>query len=60
LTDELLEEFEPDIEQITLIPSDDGRFEVEINGELVYSKLSNGRHAQAGEVAGLVRRKLQG
>jgi selenoprotein W-related protein len=54
-----LEEFEPDIEQITLIPSDDGRFEVEINGDLVYSKLENGRHAQPGEVVGIVKKKLQ-
>jgi selenoprotein W-related protein len=60
LTTELLNEFEPDIEQITLIPSSDGRFEVEVDGALVYSKMETGRHASPGEVVGLVRTKLKG
>ncbi len=60
MTDELLNEFEPDIEQITLIPSNDGRFEVEFDGRLIYSKLETGRHAEQGEVAGLVRQRIQG
>jgi len=36
---ELLPHFKRDIESVELIPSDGGRFEVEYNGELVYSKL---------------------
>lgn len=60
MTDELLAELEPDIEQITLIPSNDGRFEVEVNGDLVYSKMETGRHADPGEVLGLVRQKIAG
>ncbi len=59
MTAELLDQFEANIEQITLIPSDDGRFEVEVDGELVYSKLQTGRHAEPGEVVALVRPKLQ-
>jgi len=39
LTAELLKEFEPEIAEITLIPSDGGRFEVTVNEKLVYSKL---------------------
>ena len=50
--------FEPDIETITLAPSDGGRFEVSVNGELLYSKLSTRRHAEPGEVAELVRKYL--
>ncbi len=46
---ELLKEYEEDIESIALIPSDGGRFEVTVNGELVFSKKSLGRHAQPGE-----------
>lgn len=42
------------IESVALIPSDGGRFEVSVNGELVYSKLQNKRHAEAGEVLGLI------
>jgi selenoprotein W-related protein len=54
-----LKDFEPEIEKVTLIPSTGGRFEVEINGQLVYSKMSTGRHAQAGEVIQLVQSYLK-
>jgi selenoprotein W-related protein len=53
---ELLKEFEPEIEAFTLVPSDGGRFEVTVNGQLLYSKLETRRHAEPGEVAGLVRK----
>ena len=56
---ELLKEFEPEIESFTLIPSDGGRFEVSLNGELIYSKLQTNRHADPGEIPGLVRKILQ-
>jgi selenoprotein W-related protein len=56
LTGELLNQFEAAIETITLVPSDDGRFEVSVNGKLIYSKLQTGRHAEPGEVVGLVRK----
>jgi selenoprotein W-related protein len=55
----LLNEFEPDIESITLVPSDGGRFEFTINDKLVYSKLETHRHAEPGEIAGLVREYLK-
>jgi selenoprotein W-related protein len=58
LAAELLNEFEPDIESITLVPSDGGRFEFSINGKLLYSKLETHRHAEPGEIAGLVRKYL--
>jgi len=53
--DELLKHYEHLIEEIKLIPSDDGKFEVTVNGQLVYSKLSTHRHAAPGEILGLVR-----
>jgi len=59
LTGELLKQFEPEIEQLTLIPAEGGKFEVEVNGHLIYSKLSTGRHAQPGEVARLVNQHLK-
>ena len=37
-----------------MIPSDGGCFEVKIDERLIYSKLSNGRHAEPGEVSDLV------
>ena len=56
---ELLKNFEADIEAITLVPSEGGRFEVTVNGQLIYSKLKTGRHAEPGEVTGLVRKLLK-
>ena len=59
LASELLGKFEPEIETLTFLPSDGGRFEVSVNGKLVYSKLQTGRHAEPGEVAGLVEKLLK-
>jgi selenoprotein W-related protein len=60
LVDELLKLFEHLIESISLVPSDGGTFEVSVNGRLVFSKLQTGRHAAAGEVAGLVSKIVEG
>ncbi len=48
------------MEGITLVPSDGGRFEVSVNGRLIYSKLATQRHAQPGEVIGLVNKIVEG
>jgi selenoprotein W-related protein len=55
LTEELLKNYEHVIESIALVPSDGGRFEVTANGQLLYSKLALHRHAEPGEVLGLVK-----
>ena len=55
---DLLENFEPEIETITLVPSQGGRFEVDVNQNLIYSKLQTGRHAHSGEVVGLIKEYL--
>jgi selenoprotein W-related protein len=55
LANELLQNMEPEIESISLIPSDGGRYEITVNDQLVYSKLQTGRHALPGEVMGLVK-----
>jgi selenoprotein W-related protein len=58
LSNELLKKMEPEIESVTLVPADNGRFEVSVNGKLVYSKLATKRHAEPGEVAGLIEKIL--
>ena len=60
LAGELLKHFEHMIEAIRLVPSDGGRFEVTVNGKLLYSKLESKRHAQPGEVIGLVNKMVEG
>jgi selenoprotein W-related protein len=56
LAEELLKNYEHMIETLVLVPSDGGKFEVTVNGQLTYSKLENHRHAEPGEVLGLVRK----
>ena len=59
LTAELLKEFEDKIESLELVPSDDGRFEVSVDGDLLYSKLATKRHAEDGEIQKLLRAKVK-
>ena len=54
--EELLKHYEHLIEEIKLIPSDGGKFEVTVNEQLLYSKISTHRHAEPGEILGLVRK----
>lgn len=51
---EILENFESMIGEITLIPSDSGKFEIMVNDRLVYSKLETGRFTEPGEAVKLI------
>lgn len=56
---ELLKNFEADLASVRLVPSDGGRFEVSVEGDLVYSKMRTGRHAEPGEIEKLVARRIK-
>ena len=58
MTDQLLKEFKQDIESCTLIPSGGGRFEVTVDGELVYSKLKEGRFPEYSEIQPHIARRI--
>jgi len=58
LTDELLTGWAPIIEKIDLVPSSQGRYEITLDGELIFSKAELGRHAEPGEVVDLVRARI--
>lgn len=58
MTDQLLQEFQPYVDSWTLIPSEGGRFEVEVNGRVVFSKLQTKRHAEIEEIRESLRREL--
>jgi selenoprotein W-related protein len=58
LATDLLKNFEPQIESVTLVPSEGGRYEISVNDQLIYSKLQTGRHAEPGEVVGLVKKLI--
>ena len=46
------------IEEIILIPSGSGRYEVTIDGELVYSKAATGVHTTNEHIVALVQERL--
>jgi selenoprotein W-related protein len=47
-----------EIESFELIPSDGGRFEFSVDGDLLYSKLALKRHAETGEIMDLFEKHL--
>jgi selenoprotein W-related protein len=53
LTGDLFHEYENRIDTLTLVPSDGGKFEISVDGELIFSKLKVGRHPDVGEVTAL-------
>ncbi|GAB6936369.1 hypothetical protein JCM14720_22900 [Calditerricola yamamurae] len=58
MTAELLTGLKGRLETVTLVPSSGGRFEVTVDGQLVYSKLETGRFPEDGEVLRRIRAHL--
>ena len=58
MTGALLNTMQKQISGLTLIPGDGGRYEITVNGKLVYSKLETGRHADPGEILPLIKNEL--
>jgi selenoprotein W-related protein len=58
VTEALLAEHQWSVESWELVPSSGGRFEVELDGDLVFSKLQEKRHPTAAELDTLVRLHL--
>ena len=54
----MLAELGQRVEWLRLVPSGAGRFEVTVNGELVYSKAATGRFPELSEVQQKVRGML--
>jgi selenoprotein W-related protein len=50
LTDKLITELKSRIKRLALVPSTGGRFEVSIDGTLIYSKLQTGRFPEYQEI----------
>jgi selenoprotein W-related protein len=48
--DDLLSSYQHVVESLTLTTGSKGVFEVTVDGELLYSKHAEGRHAEPGEV----------
>jgi selenoprotein W-related protein len=55
---ELLSNYQHVISELDLVTGDKGIFDVQVDGELIYSKKATGRHAEPGEVLELFERFL--
>ena len=55
---DLLHEYQHVIEELTVVTGSSGVFDVELDGEVLYSKRATGRHAEPGEVLDLFRARL--
>jgi len=54
----VLSKWAPLFKDVQLIPGSGGVFEVTLDGDLIYSKKQLKRHADRGEVVGLIEQKL--
>jgi selenoprotein W-related protein len=59
LTDKLLNEFKQRIQDLKLIPSGGGCFELSVNGELLYSKLKTGEFPDEKAMLAAVGKRLK-
>jgi selenoprotein W-related protein len=55
---DLLHDYQHVIADLTLVMGSKGVFDVEVDGELIYSKHQTGRHANDGEVLKLFREHI--
>jgi selenoprotein W-related protein len=55
---DLLHDYQHVIADLTLVTGAKGVFDVEVDGEVIYSKHRNGRHAADGEVLRLFRQQI--
>ncbi len=55
---DLLHDYQHVIDELTLVTGSKGVFEVEVDGEVLYSKTATGRHAEPGEVLRLFRERI--
>ena len=58
LASELLGRWAPIMRGVELQSGSSGRFEISLDGELLFSKKAEGRFPKSGEVAGLFEKKL--
>lgn len=55
---DLLHDYQHVIDELTFVTGSKGVFDVEVDGELLYSKHATGRHAEPGEVLTLFRERI--
>ncbi len=56
--EDLLHDYQHVIDELTFVTGSGGIFDVEVDGEMLYSKKQTGRHAEPGEVLSLFRERI--
>jgi selenoprotein W-related protein len=56
--DDLLHDYQHVIDELTVITASGGVFDVEVDGETLFSKKAEGRHANEGEVLARFREQI--
>ena len=59
MTEEVMREYDYDIASYKLITGGGGKFEVTIDGELVFSKLETGRFPDSSEIKEAIKARLK-
>jgi selenoprotein W-related protein len=59
LTAEILPHFKQDISEYVLVPSDKGKFEVLVDGELVHSKLQTGEFPKPRDIVKAIQSRMK-
>ncbi len=54
-----MEEFEADLEEVVLVPSTGGVFEVDLGEERIYSKKQTGKHVEHDVILRSLRERLR-
>lgn len=57
MADHLIRQFKQSIDELALLPSDGGRFEVKVNDEMIYSKLASGQFPDNAVIEDAVRQR---
>ncbi len=60
LTADILKAYEANITSVELIPSSGGAFEIQVDGDLIFSKKELNRHPAAPEIKKLIEAKIPG
>ncbi len=58
MTDAVLTHFKQQISSLELIPSGGGRFEVQVDGDLIYSKLETGEFPREDDIIKALQKQL--
>ncbi len=58
MTEKILTTFKRQVEELTLVPSDGGRFEIYVNGDQIYSKLETGEFPDEDSIIEQLQAKL--